>query len=444
MQIEGLVGSNGILPLTEKLALIEQIYQDQRFWQTPTLFWVDSSDYMLNSVCYLGMFAACLLLFNVFHRVALFSCFFLYLSCVQAGQSFMHFQWDVLLLEVGFLALFLSWGSGIVIWLYRWLLVRFMFISGVVKIASGDANWLNFSALSFHYETQPLPTPFAYYIYQLPSWVHKICVGGMFFIELIVPFFVFLPRPFRLFACSAFMLLQVSIILTGNYTFFNLLVILLCLLLLEDTNLIKIVPKNWILAAQKTKTEPGYIAHFLAGLWAGLVMLICASQLWYFHMPVSLPTMLQSLLRASSTFSLVNNYGPFAVMTTKRYEIIVQGSDDEQHWQDYQFKYKPGRLMHLPVWNIPHQPRLDWQMWFAALSPSRPSYWFGQFQKKLLDGSPQVLSLLDYNPFPKQPPKYIRSLLYQYRYTFLEQRADDKQIWQRQYLDVYWPSSSTE
>jgi hypothetical protein len=375
VQIEGLVGVNGILPINDKLAVIEQVYQQQQFWNTPTIFWINASDAMLSGVCYAGMAAACLLLFNVFTKAALIACYLLYLSCVEAGQDFTHFQWDVFLLEIGFLAIFLTWGSGIIVLLFRWLLARFMFMGGLVKIVSGDPNWANLTALNYHYLTQPLPSAIAYYVFYLPDWLHKASVAGMFFIELVIPFFVFLTRPFRLFACAAFILLQGLIILTGNYNFFNLLVILLCLFLLQDQDMAQILPSGLKSGIQMKKPVTGIIAHVVAGLLASFIILICGMQIWLYHVRMPLAQPLNRLLRTTSSFLLVNNYGPFAVMTTQRKEIIIQGSHDGQRWLDYEFKYKPGKLTREPDWNIPHQPRLDWQMWFSALSPARKNSW---------------------------------------------------------------------
>ena len=442
VQIEGLIGANGLLPVSNKLAAIEHFYQQQKFWQTPTIFWINASDTMLSAVCYAGMAAACLLLLNVYTRATLVVCYVLYLSCVTVGQDFTHFQWDFFLLEIGFLAIFLSWSSGIIILLFRWLLARFMFMGGIVKLASGDPNWANLTALNFHYLTQPLPSPVAYYAYYLPDWLQKASVAGVFFIELVVPFFVFLPRPFRLFACAAFIVLQASIMLAGNYNFFNLSVILLCLFLLQDRDIAKILPLRLNSSIQQKKPVPGYMAHTIAGLWASLIMLICGSQIWLYHAHIPLAQPLNTLLRTTSSFALVNNYGPFAVMTTQRNEIIVQGSNDGLDWLVYEFKYKPGALHRELGWNIPHQPRLDWQMWFAALGPPRRGSWFDSLMNKLLQGSPQVLSLLDKNPFAHKPPKYIRALLYGYTYNTPEQRRKHGQIWQRRYQGVYWPVST--
>lgn len=441
VQIEGLLGSEGILPATSALSALQDVSPLHKLRRIPSLFWLDASDTALIVVCYIGMGAALLLLLNRFSRAALITCYLLYLSIVAIGQDFMLFQWDVFLLEIGFLAILLTWGSAIIVLLYRWLLARFMFMGGVVKLASGDPTWANLTALNYHYQTQPLPSPLAYYAYHLSEWFHKLCVGGVFFIELVVPFLVFFPRPFRLFAGAAFVALQGSIIATGNYNFFNLVTILLCLFLLEDRDLVRLFPwplKNRI---QWHAVVPGNNAHRCAAVWSGVVMLVCGSEIWSFHsrQPVGEP--LQSLLQMTSSLSLVNNYGPFAVMTTERDEIIVQGSNDGVHWADYQFKYKPGALEGPLSWNIPHQPRLDWQMWFAALAPARRGSWFESFLLRLLQGSPEVLALLENNPFPDEPPRHVRALLYRYEFTSPQQRAENGQIWRRQYLGIYWPMS---
>lgn len=440
VQIDGLIGANGILQLSAKLESIAQIFPEQKFWRMPTLFWFDASDAMLRWACYAGMAAAVLLLCNLSPRLALIACYVLYLSLVAAGQDFMLFQWDAFLLEIGALALFLTWGSGIVILLFRWLLARFMFMGGVVKLASGDPTWANFTALNYHYETQPLPTPVAYYAYHLPAWFHKLCVGGVFVIELIVPFFVFLPRPFRLMAFASFVLLQGCILLTGNYNFFNLLVILLCLFLLEDRDISTLLPQHLVSRIQRRQPFAGTVANTCAGLWGILVLSVCAGHIWLYHAKSPLKEPFNTLVGTTAILSLVNNYGPFAVMTTRRDEIIVQGSKDGMQWRDYQFKYKPGRPNKALGWNIPHQPRLDWQMWFAALAPPRVGSWFDRFLKKLLQGSPQVLALLAENPFPEQPPKYIRAMLYRYGYTSLQQRRLSGNIWQRRLERIYWPA----
>ena len=440
-QIEGLIGANGILPLQHELAEIAGKFPDDKYVIFPTLFWLDSSDRALAGACYVGMAAATLLLLNIFERTALVLCYGLYLSIAVAGQNFTAFQWDALLLEAGFLAVFLTWGSPIIVFLYRFLIARFMFMAGVVKLASGDPSWTNLTALDFHYLTQPLPSPLAYYAYYLPQWFNQMCVAGVFVIELIIPFFVFLPRRFRHFAAWSFIALQSCIILTGNFNFFNLLTILLCLFLFDDTDFKNKLPATLVSTILHKRHIPGPTAQTLATLWLVLVLLTCSTHIWLYHSKQPAPAFLRTLVKTTSTFWIVNNYGPFSVMTTQRPEIIVQGSNDGKHWLTYKFHYKPVDLDQNLSWNIPHQPRLDWQMWFAALSTPQQNPWFGKFMIKLLEGSPQVLSLLAGNPFPKAPPIYVRALLYQYSFTTPEQRAATGNIWRREYLGVYWPPS---
>lgn len=439
VQIEGLIGENGILPIQSKLTEIVRLFPGSKYFEFPTLFWIDASDQALVSVCFAGMAAAVLLLVNVFARMALLLCYVLYLSISVAGQDFTSFQWDVFLLEAGFLGIFLTWGSGLIVFLYRWLIARFMFMGGIVKLASGDPSWSNLTALNYHYQTEPLPSPLAYYAYYLPHWFNEFCVVAVLVIELIVPFFVFLPRRFRLFAAWSFITLQGSIILTGSYNFFNVLTILLCLFLFDDEDVEKRLPTRLISAIRQKQSSPGAIANAATKFWVGLVLLICATQIWMYHAKRTPVAPLNYLVQATSTFSLVNNYGPFAVMTTERPEIIVEGSNDGKNWQAYQFKYKPVNLDQPLKWNIPHQPRLDWQMWFAAMEKPAADLWFARFMLKLQEGSPQVLSLLAANPFPEKPPVYLRALLYRYFYTTPEQRVATGQIWQREYLRVYWP-----
>ena len=439
VQIEGLIGANGILPVQSKLSEISQWLPGNNYLVFPTLFWFDASDLVLTSVCYVGMAAAVMLLLNVANSAALIICYFLYLSIALAGQDFTAFQWDGLLLETGFLAIFLPWGSKFIVFLYRLLIVRFMLMGGIVKLASGDPSWVDLTALNYHYLTQPLPSPLAYYAYYLPQWFNQICVAGVLAIEIIVPFFVFLTRRFRLVTAWSFIILQCSIILTGNYNFFNLLTILLCLFLFDDRDFEYRMPAKLVTNIRMIKATPGKFANIIAGVWLSLVLLTCATHIWLFNSQQKLPTLLTSLARYTSTFAVINNYGPFAIMTTERLEIIVQGSNDGVEWKTYKFKYKPVDLDRHLSWNIPHQPRLDWQMWFAALQPPTKSSWFEKFIVRLREGSPQVVSLMGVNPFPNKPPRYVRAQLYLYSYSTYDQRKKMGDIWQRKYLKEYWP-----
>jgi hypothetical protein len=438
-QIEGLIGAQGILPIQSKLIEIAQSSGSGKYWVFPTLFWLDASDRALMLACYAGMIAALLLLTNILLRPALILCYLLYLSITVAGQDFMSFQWDVFLLEAGFIGIFLSWGSQIIVFLYRWLIARFMFMGGVVKLASGDPAWANLTALDYHYLTEPLPTPLAYYAYFLPAWFHKFCVAGVFFIELVVPFFVFLPRPFRLFAAWSFIVLQSAIILTGNYNFFNLLTILLCLWLFDDRDFSGKLPLSLLSSIQDKPPHPGIAAHLFAGSWAAFVLIVCAITAWMHNFPGRTPQMLRSWVMVTSSFSMINQYGPFGVMTTERREIIIEGSNDGKTWQAYEFNYKPGNLYRGLRWNIPHQPRLDWQLWFAALEEPRLDSWFAAFMARLQEGSPPVLNLLSLNPFADHPPVFARAMLYRYHYISPEVRAETGQVWRRELIGPYWP-----
>jgi hypothetical protein len=281
---------------------------------------------------------------------------------------------------------------------------------------SGDATWWGLSALRVHYETQPLPTWIGWYAHQWPPSVQSFCAGAMFAIELVVPAFIFAGRRLRLAAAVFFAAFQVVILLTGNYTFFNWLTILLCLPLLDDKALLIFRKKA---GAEK---EPHPAVRRAArwpwpvtlGLTAIIVPLTTIPFLGALGVKQAWPTPVVWVYSWTLPFRTFNGYGLFRVMTQTRPEIIVQGSEDGLEWKDYTFKYKPGDLRRAPGFVAPYQPRLDWQMWFAALDgPRRKPAWFEGFEKSLLENSPPVLALLGPNPFPRQPPKYIRALLYE-------------------------------
>lgn len=439
VQIEGLIGVNGILPIQAKLTALAQYFPQIKYYDFPTLFWLDASDAALRGACFIGLFCSVLLLFSVFIRAALILCYLLYLSITVAGQEFTAFQWDALLLEAGFMGLILTWGSVFSIYGFRWLIARFMLMAGIVKLASGDPAWWNLTALDFHFQTQPLPSPLAYYAFFLPAWFHQACVAVVFAIELIIPFFALLTRPFRLIAAWSFILLQCSIMLTGSFNFFNLLTVLLCLFLFDDRDIENMMPGKLVSSIRQKRPHPGRVAEGIAVGWLCLVVLVNAGYIWLYQTRQPIMQPFSTVLALTSTFSLVNNYGPFSIMTTERKEIIVQGSSDGINWRTYRFNYKPGDLDKPLTWNIPHQPRLDWQMWFAALRQPAMDSWFVKFMLKLQAGSPQVLSLLADNPFPERPPLYLRAVLFRYYFAPPQQRAETGRIWQRHYLGQYWP-----
>ena len=437
-QALGLIGSHGILPLAELVKLISGRAGVERFFAMPMLFWIDASDLAIRSVCWAGAGFSLLLIFNVLPRLSLLALYVLYLSLLYGGQTFMSFQWDTFLLEAGFLGLLLSFAQTPGLWLLRWLLFRFMFMSGVVKLLSGDPNWWNLSALSYHFFTQPLPTPLAWYAAHFSPSVLKVATAGLFVVELVLPFLIFCPRRLRFCAAFGILLLQSCILLTGNYNWFNLQTMLLCLLLFDDAALQKMLPRRLVrVLSRRVHPRPTKAVSVTVAAW-GLVLVFSSLVQMDERIGGSPPTAARALDQLIEPLRMVSSYGLFAVMTTERNEIIIEGSDDGTEWREYQFRYKPGDVARRPPWNIPHQPRLDWQMWFAALDDPRRVNWFPRFLEKLLENEPTVTALLEKNPFPDKPPQYLRAQFYDYTYSSGEELGKGL-WWRRRSLGLYYP-----
>jgi hypothetical protein len=428
----------------------------ERFHEFPTLCWLSASDTSLKIQCAAGTVLALPLILGVAPAPCLFLLWLIYLSLSTVCREFLGFQWDILLLQVGFLSIFLAplqlrpglaregTPSRVALWTLRWLLFYLMFESGMVKRISGDPAWRNFTALNFHYETQPLPTWIGWYAHHLPEWVQKASTVAMFGIELYIPFLIFAPRRLRHFGCFAMALLQVVILLTGNYCFFNLLTLALCLLLLDDAVLLSFFP-----ARLRERFSSRMKGACPGRQWSGFVtvpvacvgLMISLMQLASFYkVGLAWPTAMARIYQWVAPLRTFNHYGLFAVMTTSRPEIIVEGSNDGVTWKEYEFKYKAGDVMRRPAFVEPHQPRLDWQMWFAALGDARQSPWFLDFCFRILKGSPEVLGLLEKNPFPNAPPRYLRAQLYDYRFTDMETHRKTGAWWQRELKGDYLPA----
>jgi hypothetical protein len=460
-QIRGLFGSHGVLPVATEMSQAHAAADTSkigldRYRLLPTFCWWSASDRSLVWQCGAGVAFSVLALAGIASPLCFLALWLLYLSFCSVGGVFFGYQWDALLLETGFLAIFfapLKWFSiggqneavpKISLWLLRLLLFRLMLESGWVKLASGDPTWRGLTALRFHYETQPLPTWIGWYAHQLPMFLQKSCCFVLLIIELGCPFLIFGPRRIRLFACNSFIALQVLILLTGNYCFFNLLTILLCVTLRDDFAF------GWLqrlLPRQQQHTDPKSAFGALpTGRWPRPILLAVAClsigltsiPLFYtLRFPVPLP---RSVLRVYTWFSPTrsfNNYGLFAVMTTNRNEIVLEGSDDGANWQAYEFGYKPGRLDRRPMFVAPHQPRLDWQMWFAALGDYRQNPWLINFCARLLQGQPEVTALLEKNPFRDHPPKYIRARFFEYHFTTLAEHRHTGNWWIRELKGDY-------
>jgi len=449
VQVHGLIGEKGLLPAGELLDVARAARGDAAFRLLPTLGWLGAGDTALSAMCYGGAAAALLALLGLAPGPLFALCYVLYLSLVHLGQVFLSFQWDVLLTETGFLALLLApWGHWrprppgrepppptVSIWLLRLLLFKLMFSSGLTKLTWGDLTWRDWSALDYHYWTQPIPTRLAWYASQLPHVVQRLSCALMLFAEVLLPFLVFAPRRPRRVALFGFVLLQVAIAATGNYGFFNLLALVLCVPLLDD-NAWPTFLRAGLLGADTPGTvrSPRLRGLLVAPLAAILVLLSIPPLIDAFHsdtlerLP---PGPLRRLCAAASPLLVSNSYGLFRTMTTTRPEIEIEGSQDGRDWQPFAFRYKPGDPRRAPPFVAPHMPRLDWQMWFAALRAerlvdrpdvagqwrARVDPWLGRLAVAVLEGEPEVRALLGPSPFGEAPPRHVRLVLWQYRFT---------------------------
>ena len=451
VQVAGLIGSRGILPAATFLDWVGARTGPERYRLLPTLFWLSPTDGCLHFLCGGGAALSVLLILGVAPMPVLLLLWVFYLSLVTIGQDFLGFQWDGLLLETGLLAVFLA-PPGLrartatespvppsALWLLRFLLFRLMFTSGAVKLRSGDPTWRGLTALRVHYETQPLPTWIGWFMHHLPARLHTVSTLIMFAVELMVPFLIFGPRPLRLAACVLMVGLQLLIAATGNYGFFNLLTLVLCLLLLDDG----VFPARW----REWMGTPAADAAWTSGTsWsvAPLAVVVAVTSAIQIASAVGLqvrwPHPMATLYRAVAPLRTFNPYGLFAVMTTSRPEIILEGSRDGAAWRTYDFRWKPGDLRGRPAFVAPHMPRLDWQMWFAALGACEDSPWFQAFVARLLEGSPPVVGLLGQDPFPEGPPRFIRSTLYDYHFTDFKTLRAEGTWWRRTPIGPFCPT----
>ncbi|XP_016308495.1 lipase maturation factor 2-like [Sinocyclocheilus anshuiensis] len=553
VQIPGLYGNEGVLPARWQLRVSGKSVVEQ-LKDSPTLLWFGPRLGLDTQQCMelLSLTGALLSLMTLALPV-LRDCrvflvlWILYLSLYQVGQVFVYFQWDNLLLETGFLAILIApmkmpWSSkvrlhdSVTFWLARWLLFRLMFASGVVKLNSRCPTWWGLTALTYHYETQSIPTPLAWFAHQLPVWFQKLSVVGMFVIEIAVPFMFFSPiRRHRLVAFYMQILLQLFIILSGNYNFFNILTITLCMSLLDDQHvnfwLRRSTPKtestslqtlfswlavmleigtcallgywsvryfdlqvDWENKSVSSKTAFTYFEFngFLKmvtvpSIWIGVLSLTweiisamfkCASVrgvLWRLWNTIQWAVMaaatvsmfaislvpytyieydahsnlwpgIRTAFEVTERYQLVNSYGLFRRMTGVggRPEVVIEGSMDRNTWTEIEFMYKPGNMSAAPPVVTPHQPRLDWQMWFAALGPQAQSPWFSSLLHRLLQGKQDVIRLIQTDesqyPFSKQPPAYLRAN--RYKYWFSEPKEDGsypQRWWRRVYVEEFYP-----
>ncbi len=468
-QIHGLVGDDGILPAADYLSWARNALGSACYWKLPTVCWLSTDGAFLNVLCGTGVVMSVLLIIGVAPIPVLALLWLLYLSLSVVGQAFLSFQWDLLLLETGLVAMFLAptdWRprlamlarpSGLGVWLGRVLLFKLMFLSGVTKLLSGDPTWRDLTALDVHYQTQPLPSWIGWHAHHLPESFGRFSVGTMYVIEIGLPFLIFAPRRLRHAAAIGLILLQVLIAATGNYCFFNLLAVTLCLLLLDDQVLRRLIPRP---GRERLRIEPRCVyegfgprtGRSLANAAGVVILLISLSSLVRemvrtqrrSALPASVVAVLDAadglvlhnggnfLLSLTDPMRTINGYGLFRVMTTKRPEIIIEASNDGLTWTEYELPWKPGDPQRRPRFVAPHQPRLDWQMWFAALNPDGNAYWLSNLAQRLLEGSPAVVDLFAWSP--DAPPRYIRFMYYRYEFTDPATRRATGRWWQRERL----------
>ncbi len=419
-QVLALIGADGILPAKLFLDRVHQAMESSTFdcfLQLPSLFWLNRDDAFLLACSYAGLILSILIMLGATNALLMLAQWFLYLSFVQIGQIFYGYGWESMTLEAGFLAIFLCPVSSIgpfpqhhpapkvIFWFYRWMLFRVMFGAGMIKIR-GDECWRNLTCLVYHYETQPIPNPLSWYLHQMPVWFHQ---GGCLFnhfVELIVPWFYFAPRRLRHIAGLFTIVFQTILILSGNLSFLNWLTIVIAIPCFDDAAFSRI--------GFRIRPRPGAASASRKYMLAALSLLL----IWLSTEPAR--NMMSSGQVMNTSFDrlyILNTYGAFGSVTRTRYEIIIEGSDDAVHWKEYEFLAKPGDPKRAPPWIAPYQSRIDWQMWFAAMSDYQNNPWFVHFVYKLLVGDHAVLNLLKTNPFPTAPPRLIRADLYEYHFS---------------------------
>jgi lipase maturation factor 1 len=465
-QIRGLIGPQGILPAQSYLHLVGQsLGHWERLWYAPTLLWLSSGPGILNALCWVGMLASILIVLNVWPRGMLALCFVLFLSFVSAAQDFSGYQSDGMLLEAGFISLFFAppgfrpgfapehAPSRASLFLLQWEWFRIYFESGVVKLMSGDPEWRNFTAMDEYYQNGPLPTWIGWYAQHLPHWFHAATAWATLSLELGIVWMLFLPRRWRIICFFIVTPWQIGVILTANYTFLNYLVLVLGVLLLDDQFLSPLLPEKWgknihrqLGPNASRESVPNGEVRRLRQRWHLAKLSVSAIMLTWIAYATTAEMMLLRLplpkwpIVALQPFRIANEYGLFAVMTRARYEIEFQGSIDGQNWIAYPFRYKPQALDEAPRIYAPYQPRFDWNLWFASLGSWRDYPIVPNTELRLLSNDKDVLQLFAGNPFPQQPPKQMRALLWQYWFTSMEEKRKTGMWWRRELRGLYAPT----
>jgi lipase maturation factor 1 len=466
-EIRGMLGPNGILPITDYLQAVGAEMHATRFWFAPTVLWFGASNRALMLLCWIGLIASVLAVLNIWPRISLLICFVCFLSFVSVAQEFSGFQSDGMLLEAGFIALFFapagfrpglgtaSAPSRASLYLLRWEWFRIYFESGVAKIRSGDLSWRNFTAMDDYYQNGPLPTWIGWYVQHLPHWFHASATFFTLLTELLLVWMVFLPRRFRVLCFCIVTPFEISIILTANYAFLNYLVLLLGVLLLDDRTVRWVLPvrvREWLKGGGASVSDEKLLStwrnalipirRLIVGGCLGLVFYSTSAQLaWMFVPTLPLPG---SPVRLLEPFRIADRYGLFAVMTHERYEIEFQGTTDGKTWITYPFRFKPQKLDAPPGIYAPYQPRFEWCLWFASLGDWHENRWVVWTEERLLKNDPDVLRLFAQNPFVATPPVRVRTVIYQYWFTDMKTKRETGNWWRRELVGEYAPALERE
>jgi hypothetical protein len=428
-QFRALIGERGLLPVPNYVAR-------QSFRQAPSIFHVHYSDRFFAVVAWLGAALSAAMAAGLVDLVPLWVLvllwlllWVLYLSIVNVGQTWYSFGWESLLLESGFLAIFL--GNDriappvLAMWLARLLLFRLEFGAGLIKLR-GDSCWRDLTCLYYHHETQPMPGPLSWFFHHLPKPLHRVEVAGNHFAQLIVPFGLFAPQPVASIAGAIVVLTQLWLVVSGNFAWLNWLTILLGCSAIDASSAAAVLP---------IPKQPALVE---APRWfAALVIVFAVLTLILSYWPVrNMISRRQRMNMSFNSFHLINTYGAFGTIGRTRREVVIEGTDelrlnDQTVWKEYEFKGKPGAVRRVPPQWAPYHLRLDWLMWFAAISPHYAYPWLRPFLVRLLQNDPATLRLLRHNPFPDSPPRYVRALLYRYRFTTGTELRRDHAWWHR-------------
>ncbi|UGU31041.1 lipase maturation factor family protein [Mycolicibacterium smegmatis] len=437
LQFRALLGERGLLPIPRFLAR-------SSFRNSPSIFHLHYSDRFFAAVCWTGAAVAAAMVLGAGDRLPLWAAMLvwvllwvLYLSIVNVGQAWYSFGWESLLLEAGTLAVFLGNDDVapplLVLWLVRWLLFRVEFGAGMIKMR-GDRCWRDLTCLYYHHETQPMPGPLSWFFHHLPKPLHRVEVAGNHVAQLVIPFLLFAPQPVASTAAAVVIVTQLWLVASGNFAWLNWITIVLACGVVSDTALSAVVGVS---AAPDVGDPPVW---YVAAVVAFTAMVVSLS-FWPLR---NLVTKRQRMNMSYNRYHLVNSYGAFGVVGRTRDEVVIEGTDeptinDETTWREYEFKGKPGDVRRLPRQFAPYHLRLDWLMWFAAISPTYAHPWLRTFLERLLEGDRATLKLLRTNPFPGEPPRYVRARLYRYRYSTWDELRRDHVWWQRTLLGDYVP-----